>query len=540
MSPTGRPEGEEHRSAQHGEIPIDPTGRPEGEEHRSAQHGEIPIDPTGRPEGEEHRSAQHGQTATNPPGRPMREGHRDAQHESTPTSACELVLTHSAAVFPEALREAAMQHLGRATGRSVDELGALLSQQPPPAVAHLPDEASAARLQAELERAGWRSERRLVASGPGAVAGATACRACGQANAPTARFCNGCAASLEAPRVPSPSSAAPPAGGMVGAAAHRFAGMAGLPGIQRFSLGDLVSEVFKRRTPAEVEEHLLVGTLRTTPPVADIRTDWPRPWLFARVFLGALLLYLVFHLAWSLFANPNLIPGMIMVGCLVAPFSALLLLYEFNAPRNVSLLLLVRLVTMGGAVSLLISLVLFRMGPELLTLLGASAAGLVEETGKLAAVVYATRKLSPVRYRYTLNGLVFGAAVGTGFSIFESAGYAFTALWTTRNADSMFESIFLRGLLSPFGHVIWTALAAGALWRVKGALSYRGTLLAEWRFLRIFLVGVACHVVWNSPLSIGHPLLKYFVLGFIAWAVALSLVQDGLLQVRREQRNCGV
>jgi RsiW-degrading membrane proteinase PrsW (M82 family) len=474
-----------------------------------------------------------------PPGRPQGESRRGAPHEGTPMSACELVLAHSAEVFPEALRDAAMQHLALATGRSVDELGALLSQQPQPAVARLPDEASAGRLQAELGRAGWLSERRPVRLEPVPVASATACRTCGQANAPTARFCNGCAAPLEALRVPlPPSSAAPPVGGMVGAAAHRVAGMAGLPGIQRFSLGDLVSEVFKRRTPAEVEEHLLVGTLRTTPPVADIRTDWPRPWLFARVFLGALLLYMVFHLAWSLFANPNLIPGMIMVGCLVAPFSALLLLYEFNAPRNVSLLLLVRLVTMGGAVSLLISLVLFRMGPQLTTLLGASAAGLVEETGKLAAVVYATRKLSPVRYRYTLNGLVFGAAVGTGFSIFESAGYAFTALWTTRNADSMFESIFLRGLLSPFGHVIWTALAAGALWRVKGALSYRGTLLSEWRFLRIFLVGVACHVVWNSPLSLGHPLLKYFVLGFIAWAVALSLVQDGLLQVQREQQSC--
>jgi len=150
-----------------------------------------------------------------------------------------------------------------------------------------------------------------------------------------------------------------------------------------------------------------------------------------------------------------------------------------------------------------------------------------------------TRRLSPVRYRYTLNGLVFGAAVGTGFSIFESAGYAFTALWTTHQADSMFDSIFLRGLLSPFGHVIWTALAAGALWRVKGALSYRGTMLAEGRFLRIFAVGVLCHVVWNSPLSIGHPLLKYFLLGFVAWAVALSLVQEGLLQVQREQQSCG-
>ena len=408
----------------------------------------------------------------------------------------EVRLTHSDAVFPEALREAALRHLAQVTGRTLDELPQLMSGQPTPTWMPVADEAAAAHLRSELQRAGWQSESR-------------------------------------------PASPPPPAGGgMFHAAASSMAGVAGLPGIQRFGLADLLSEVFKRRTPGDIEDHLLVGTLRTTPPVASVSTDWPRPWLFARVFLGALVLYLVFHVAWSLFNNPNLIPGLIMVGCLVAPFSALLLLYEFNAPRNVSLLLVVRLVTMGGAASLLISLVLFRMGPQLTSLLGASAAGLVEETGKLAAVVYATRRLSPVRYRYTLNGLVFGAAVGTGFSIFESAGYAFTALWTTHQADRMFDSIFLRGLLSPFGHVIWTALAAGALWRVKGALSYRGTMLAEGRFLRIFAVGVLCHVVWNSPLSIGHPLLKYFVLGFVAWAVALSLVQEGLLQVKREQQSC--
>ena len=93
--------------------------------------------------------------------------------------------------------------------------------------------------------------------------------------------------------------------------------------------------------------------------------------------------------------------------------------------------------------------------------------------------------------------------------------------------------------MSPAGHVVWTALAAGALWRVKGALSYHGTMLADGRFLRLFFTSVLCHVIWNAPFSIGHWSLKYLVLAFVAWAVALSLVQDGLMQVKREQRSVG-
>ena len=445
-------------------------------------------------------------------------------------SACELILLTAPNELPEALRDPALAHLAQATRRSLDELRALLCQ-PRPLLAVTADEVSARGLQADLRRAGWHTELRLQATQVSSMC----CGACAHANAPDARFCAQCGAALAASLAAVPEADA--AGGLFGAAVNTVAGMAGLQGVQRFSLRELLSEVFKRRSPTEMEDYLLAGTLRATPPVAAVRTDWPRPWLFARVFVSALALYLVFHVGWLLFANPNLLPALMMVGSFVVPFAALLLFYEFNAPRNVSLMLVLKLVLMGGAWSLLISLLLFDLGSQLSSLLGASAAGLIEETGKLAAVVYATRRLSPVRYRYTLNGLLFGAAVGAGFSAFESAGYAFRTLLAAGNADAMSGLILLRGVLSPFGHVVWTALAAGALWRVKGAMSYSGVMLADGRFLRILLVSVLCHVIWNSDWAPFHPLLKYPVLGFIAWAVALSLVQDGLLQVRREQAS---
>jgi protease PrsW len=362
----------------------------------------------------------------------------------------------------------------------------------------------------------------------------TTCFGCGATQPATSRFCSACGKDFSLKL--HAQSAHLDSGSVVNAAASKVAGMVGLPGLQRFSLGELLSEVFKRRTAVEIEDEFLVGTLRTTPAVTELNTDWPKPWLFARVFLGAMVMYLIFYACFQVFGNIKMIPGLIIVGCFVVPSAALLLLYEFNAPRNVSMMLLVRLVMLGGAMSLLFSLTLFSLGDDLTNLLGASAAGFIEETGKLAAVLFATRKLSPVRYRYTLNGLVFGAAVGAGFAAFESAGYALTIMLNAKSMGPVLDNILLRGVLSPFGHVVWTAIAAGALWRVKGAMSYNGTMLADGRFLRIFIVSVLCHVTWNSHLKLFFPLFVQLLMGLIAWAVALSLVQDGLMQVRQEQQ----
>ena len=48
-------------------------------------------------------------------------------------------------------------------------------------------------------------------------------------------------------------------------------------------------------------------------------------------------------------------------------------------------------------------------------------AGIVEEVAKLLTVVVIMRN---VRYKYILNGILFGATVGAGFAAFETAGYA--------------------------------------------------------------------------------------------------------------------
>jgi len=310
----------------------------------------------------------------------------------------------------------------------------------------------------------------------------------------------------------------------------RVADWAGVERLESFNLGDVFSEALKKHTSEEVEEYFTVGTPSTTPPIEKVNTGWPRPWMFLRTFLGAAFVYFIFVQAWKEFENINLVPGLIIVGSFAVPLSALIFFFEMNARQNVSLYQIIRLVFLGGIASMTISLIFFQIGDSLeLDWLGASLAGLVEEPGKLLALAIV---VNTVRYPYTLNGLLFGAAIGTGFAAFESAGYALYA--GLYDADDMLDSIMLRGMLAPFGHIVWTAMCAGALWKVKGRRSFSFDMLKDPRFYRVFLIAVVMHMIWNSPIYLPF-YLKYLVLGAAAWVIIFSLIQSGLKQIMTEK-----
>lgn len=302
--------------------------------------------------------------------------------------------------------------------------------------------------------------------------------------------------------------------------------------LEAFNFKEMFSEVFRKHSDRDVENYLIVGTETTTPTLEEVDTAWPKPWLFFRAFLGALLVFVIFVQAWNEFQNPNLIPGLILVGSFVVPLATLILFFELNVRKNVSLYQVLKLVFFGGILSIFFSLFLFQFVNVLnLSWLGASVAGLVEEPGKLLALALVPHKR---RYNYILNGLLFGAAIGTGFAAFESAGYALRVGIAANDASAMINIIILRGLLSPFSHIAWTGMCAAALWRVKEEQQFRWDMLKDERFWRIFAIAVVLHMIWNSPIEIAL-FGKYVILGFIAWLIILSLVQAGLKQIRAEK-----
>jgi RsiW-degrading membrane proteinase PrsW (M82 family) len=290
------------------------------------------------------------------------------------------------------------------------------------------------------------------------------------------------------------------------------------------------SEVAKRRSDEDIEDYFAVGTSRTTPPLSAVDPHWPKPWVFVRVFALSLALYVGFVGGWNEFGNLYLIPGLIMTGSVAIPFSLLILFFEINVPRNISLYQVIKLLFIGGLLSIMLSLFGFRW-TGLDNWLGAASAGIIEETGKGLALLLVINR---PRYRWTLNGLLLGATVGTGFATFESAGYALAAA-LGNGAEAMRSVILERGLLSVLGgHVLWTGLVGAALWRVRGAAPFRREMLTDPRFLRVFGFCVAMHMAWNAPLPLPF-YMKYLALGAVAWLLVLGFIQDGLQQVRDAQ-----
>jgi RsiW-degrading membrane proteinase PrsW (M82 family) len=361
------------------------------------------------------------------------------------------------------------------------------------------------------------------------------CGNCGANNLPDQRFCFGCGKELIVVQATtSTGAAAAPAVArqqIFESVTARLRMLASTEKLEGFSLKEMFSEVFRKRSQEQIDEYFITGTTRTTPSIDEVETGWPKPWFFMRVLTFVGIIYFGFFYAVEEFQNTNLIPGLIMMGSLAVPLATVFLFFELNTPRNVSFHRVLMLVCFGGIVSLTISLAGFSMAS--LDWLGASAAGIVEETGKLLAVVLVVRGN---RYRYILNGMLFGAAVGAGFAIFESAGYAFNSLLNNKSLDAMTANIQMRAMLSPFGHVAWTAISAAALWRARNGQPLKPQHFLDPGFLKAFCIPVALHMIWNAPLP--SPFYaRHLALGAIGWFVVFGMVQQGLRQVREEQRE---
>lgn len=318
----------------------------------------------------------------------------------------------------------------------------------------------------------------------------------------------------------------------------RLADFAGVERITGFRPGELLSLAVRRHGRDEVEQTFATGLPGFTPPLDKVVSDWPKPWIFVRLYVTATMLFLGFVALVEVFGNPNLLPGMIMLGSFAVPLSVLVLFFELNTPRNISLYTVTHAFLTGGVLSLAITLVLIQFGHTDNAVLGPLLTGVLEEVGKLLAVFVIALRMPGLRYPWILNGMLFGAAVGAGFAAFESAGYAMTTLGTS-DVGGAISVIVLRGALAPFGHVVWTALVAGALWRAKRDRAMSPRLLIDPRVLRVLALVIVFHAVWDYGFQLPF-LLKYLALGVAVWVLVLGMVTAGLKQIKATQASAAL
>lgn len=308
----------------------------------------------------------------------------------------------------------------------------------------------------------------------------------------------------------------------------------GLEKLKDFKLSEIFNQVFKKKTARDMEDQLLTGTSRHQPDLIDLEINWARPWLFSRFLFITVILGILMYVAMNIYNNPLMLPGVMFIGTFAMPLSVLIFFMEMNTPRNISIFSIISAVFAGGVASLLVTLFLFDRFNILSEILGASSAGIIEETAKLLIVIGIFGRNKSLKWGQ--NGMLLGAAIGCGFAAFESAGYAFTQLLENKmNINAFSDNIILRGATAPFTHVIWTANAAAAFWFVKGDQSFSFSMLFNKFFLRILFSSMIIHMLWNSPLFL-FPIpifldLKYLLLGIIGLSISMRLIQKGLKQI---------
>jgi len=298
---------------------------------------------------------------------------------------------------------------------------------------------------------------------------------------------------------------------------------------------DLFSGVFKKHSKEAAEELFVCGTEHTTPAIENISAEWPHPWLFSRILLYLSIALGLLIACLEFWGNMIVIPDIIFIGAFFMPFAVLVLYFEINAPRNISIYEILKVFFIGGAASLIPTLILYSMfGVEELNFFGALSVGLIEEAGKI--IITAILLVRNRKYEYILNGLLIGGTVGAGFAVFETAGYIFNGLIDfetfTVSISNMFTVLCLRGLLAPGGHVAWAAIEGAAIMIAMSGHKKRWHFIFDKRFWILSGCCVILHTLWDwdFPLFV---LTRYFFLTAGAWIMIIIVVTRGLIQVNQ-------
>ena len=265
----------------------------------------------------------------------------------------------------------------------------------------------------------------------------------------------------------------------------------------RMTLGDIFSDVLRKHTQEEVDRVFIGGTEFATPSEEGMLAGWTKPFLFARFFSICLIGGIVL---WFL-RTALLYPGgsyilMTMIP-FVVPVSTLLLVWEMHIPRNISLIEVIKMVAVGGILSIFVAIIGFRGTADM----DAIWAGLIEEPAKLLLVWYFLKRKNRC---YILDGLLIGVAVGTGFAVFESLIYTWS-YYTQYGELTGICVALVRAFTAICGHGLYAGLYGGGLLMAKGSDELEVRHLLSFDFLKYFALSILLHMYNNMGINLGLP-----------------------------------
>lgn len=239
------------------------------------------------------------------------------------------------------------------------------------------------------------------------------------------------------------------------------------------------------------------------------------PWAYVRLFALIFVLFAVFLLIIRFTSNEIFVPTVTLLGAVCFNLAFLLLLYELYPKKDLSFMVVLLALLIGGAGSNVFSQILFSIFKPSNAWLHAVYSGFFEELSKAAAVAFV---LLTARKETPLAGFILGAAVGCGFSITEDMGYIFLQAneMPYVNLTTIIEISLARGVSAVCTHTLWTAAIGWALSRFK---RHRANLAVY----GVTLLSCGLHILWDLPLS-------NLALGFIyASCASVALIECTLI-----------
>ncbi|MCS5715012.1 PrsW family intramembrane metalloprotease [Herbiconiux sp. CPCC 205716] len=153
---------------------------------------------------------------------------------------------------------------------------------------------------------------------------------------------------------------------------------------------------------------------------------------------------------------------------------------------------------------------------------GAKAAGVL-----LLVIIFRRQFDGPV------DGLVYGATVAAGFAFTENILYFGQSLIESGGVGLGFTFV-LRGIMSPFAHVMFTACTGVAL---GFAVRQRHWFAAVAVFLLGLLLAMGLHALWNGSTFLVEGLDGFFLLYFVVQVPLFVLAVVFVVLLRRSERR---
>ncbi|MDM7893062.1 PrsW family glutamic-type intramembrane protease [Curtobacterium caseinilyticum] len=239
-----------------------------------------------------------------------------------------------------------------------------------------------------------------------------------------------------------------------------------------------------------------------------------------KTLIAGFLLWVVTIVVTVVTSNTNLVPTIILLGSFLVPFTVVLFVIE-RVTGTVSTMQLVTAFFVGGILGVLGASLLeadLRQGAFIFVVVG-----FVEEFVKALLLLVVGWRVRPKTAR---QGALLGATIGAGFAAFESAGYAFNAAITQRGIDlvSLLQTEVVRAVLSPVGHVLWTAIIGAVLF---GTARSGARFRWSWGVAVAYVVSSVLHGLWDSNATLST-VLAFVLTGTPFSAAASGSVPPGL------------